>query len=38
MTFRFGDENRTEENIRDIVTEAIEQTERNIEEDKINKS
>ena len=38
MTFRFGDESITEENIQDIVTEAIEQTEKNIEEDEISKS
>ena len=38
MTFRFGDENITEENIQDIVTEAIEQTEKNIEEDELSKS
>ena len=36
MTFRFGDESITEDKIRGIVTEAIEQTEKNIEE--INKS
>ena len=38
MTFRFGDESITEENIQDIVTEAIEQTEKNIEEDELSKS
>lgn len=38
MTFRFGDESITEEKIRGIVTAAIEQTEKNIEEDEINKS
>ena len=37
MTFRFGDESITEEKIRGIVTAAIEQTEKNIEEDEINK-
>ena len=37
MTFRFGDESITEENIQDIVTEAIEQTEKNIEEDELSK-
>ena len=36
MTFRFGDESITEENIQDIVTEAIEQTEKNIEEDELS--
>lgn len=34
MTYRFGSDNATEENIRNIVTEAIEQTERNIEEER----
>lgn len=34
MTFRFGNDNATEENIRNIVTEAIEQTVRNIEEER----
>mgnify|MGYP003240649000 FL=1 len=38
ITVRFGEENSTEDTISIIVREALEQTERNIEEDEINKS